>query len=311
MNQTEYDLAVVIINYCTPDLVIQCLNSLESQLDDSTQRVVVVDNASPDGSGAMIASHLRLAGWNRWVTLIQSPVNGGFSAGNNLGVRSLNAKLYLLLNSDTIVRPGAISQLTRAAVDHPDAGLIGPRLEWPDTGPQISCFRNHSPFSQMIDAAGTGPLTRTFSRFDVPLPVSQYPMMPDWLSFAAVLVRRQVWQGVGPMDEGYFMFFEDADYCRRCRRAGWKILYWPSARVVHLRGGSSQVKRNQAARRRLPAYYYASRRRYFTRFYGRNGVMAANICWSLGRWIAWMRERVGRKMPHHCQRAFLDTWRSF
>jgi GT2 family glycosyltransferase len=111
------------------------------------------------------------------------------------------------------------------------------------------------------------------------------------------------------MDEGYFLFFEDADYCRRAREAGWKVLYWPEARVVHLRGGSGPVKSYTAQRKRLPSYYYESRARYFTRFHGRSGFLAANVLWLVGRAIAWPRELLGSKAPGACRFAWWDIWR--
>jgi len=301
-------LSVVVINYRTPELTLGCLESLESELDFSRDAVMLVDNASPDGSADVLGEEILRRRWDPWVRLIRSPVNGGFSAGNNLGVRAASAKYHLLLNSDALVRPGAVEALLREADKHPRAGLTSPRLEWPDGTPQISCFRYHSPLSQLVDAAGTSLVTRLFSSRDVPLPVGDEPSEPPWTSFACVLLRGEAFRDVGPMDEGYFLFFEDVDYCRRVRAKGWSILHFPAARVVHLRGGSSTVKRSAAARRRLPSYYYASRRRYFRKFYGKGGWVAANLLWTVGRAVALARELAGNKEPHHCDHAFADVW---
>jgi N-acetylglucosaminyl-diphospho-decaprenol L-rhamnosyltransferase len=214
----------------------------------------------------------------------------------------------VLLNSDTLVRPGAISELLEGASQYPQAGLIAPRLEWSDRTPQISCFRDHGPIAELIHGSQTGPLACLLRVWQVPVAVSDRPMRCDWVSFACVLIRHEVLERVGLLDEGYFMYFEDADYCRRARRAGFEVLYWPQSRVVHLRGGTSPVKRLSRQRRRRPAYYYLSRSRYLAKFYGRPGLWGANLLWLTGRTIALARELLGNKQPHTCDGEERDLW---
>ncbi len=302
------NLAIIIINYKTPNLVIDCLSSLQDQIELNCDSVVVVDNASGDNSVEQLETAVTQNQWQSWVKILPSQVNGGFSAGNNLGIQSVSADAYLLLNSDTLVRPGAIATLKEAMQAYPEAGLISPRLEWPDGTPQISCFRYHSPLSELINAAGTGPVSKLLINYDVPLPVSDVPMQPAWTSFACVLIRREVIERVGLMDEGYFMYFDDVDYCHQARDAGWSILHFPSARVVHLRGGSGSVKKAIAKRQRPKAYLYASRARYFRKFYGHIGLLIANLLWLVGRSISFVREVVGSKEPHACQLEYRDIW---
>ncbi|AFY77845.1 putative glycosyltransferase [Pleurocapsa sp. PCC 7327] len=301
-------LAIIIINYRTPKLVIDCLASLQTEIEVGRDAVAIVDNASADDSIAQIEGSIAENGWSQWVKVIASPVNGGFSAGNNLGIAALTADAYLLLNSDTIVRPGAIAKLLVAKDDHPEAGIIGPRLEWLDGTPQRSCFRYHSPIGEFIDAAATGPITKLLEKYEVSLPVADAPIEPDWISFACVLIRREVIERVGSMDEGYFMYFDDTDYCRRVRRAGWKILHYPYARVVHLRGGSSSVKSAIATRKRPPAYLYASRSRYYRKFYGAPGLWMANLFWLAGRSVSLVRELAGNRQSHISEQAARDIW---
>jgi hypothetical protein len=301
-------LAIIIVNYRTPKLVIDCLASVQSEIEVGRDAVAIVDNASADDSLEQIEGAIAENGWSQWVKVIASPVNGGFSSGNNLGIAALAADAYLLLNSDTIVRPGAIAKLLAAKDDHPEAGIISPRLEWLDGTPQISCFRYHSPVSELIDAAATGPITKLLEHYEVALPVADTPIEPEWTSFACVLIRREVIERVGLMDEGYFMFFDDTDYCRRVRNAGWKILHYPDARIVHLRGGSSPVKSAIAARKRPPAYLYVSRSRYYSKFYGASGLWMANLLWLAGRSISLARELAGNKQSHISELAARDIW---
>lgn len=301
-------LAIVILNYKTPQLVVDCLQSLQSEVEGTGHRVIVVDNCSNDGSVEGIQTAIATHHWSPWAEVLPSPVNGGFSAGNNVGIKAIDAEAYLLLNSDTIVRPGAIATLLTTLAEHPAAGLVSPRLEWPDATPQISCFHYHSPISELIDAAGTGPITTLLQPWNVPVPVSEQPIEPDWTSFACVLIRKAVIEQIGLMDEGYFMYYDDVDYCRRARDLGWTVLHNPAARVVHLRGGSGSVKSDLAQRKRPRPYLYASRARYFSKFYGMPGLWVANIMWLLGRGIAGVREVLGNKQPHTCQKAEQDIW---
>lgn len=301
-------LNVVIVNYRTPELVIDCLASIENEIDIAQDIVVVVDNYSNDDSVEKIEEAVSKNKWNNFVKVISSPVNGGFSAGNNVGIKTVNADAYLLLNSDTIVRPGAIRSLIKAMNAHPEAGLISPRLEWLDGTPQISCFRYRSPISELICAAATGLMTKLLGAFNVPLNVSDVSIKPQWTSFACVLIRHEVIEQIGFMDEGYFMYFDDIDYCRKARNVGWEVLHWPEARVVHLRGGSSPVKAAIAARKRPKPYYYASRTRYFTTFYGPTGLWIANSFWLVGRSVSLVRELLRTKQPHTCEYEAQDIW---
>jgi N-acetylglucosaminyl-diphospho-decaprenol L-rhamnosyltransferase len=304
----RFQLAVVVINYKTPDLVIQCLTSLLSEIDRETARVVVVDNCSHDGSVKTIANWIATKHEKKIVRLVESETNIGFAGGNNLGIRSVDADYYLLLNSDTIVRPGAIAILLATAEDNRQAGMTSPRLEWPDETPQISCFRYISPVSELIDAAHTGPITGILKPFNVPLPLSDTIIKPGWTSFACVLLRREMLDKIGLMDDGFFLYFEDVEFCRRALKAGWEIVHNPKARVVHLRGGSSPVKKNTIARKRLPHYFYLSRNRYFYLAYGRLGMTLANILWSLGRCVSKGRELLARRGRGVPDKAWLDIW---
>jgi GT2 family glycosyltransferase len=300
-------LAVIIINYNTPDLTIQCLESLLNQLG-ADRSAVVVDNCSQDDSVRILRNWIAAHRAENVLQLLVAEENGGFSAGNNIGIRAVDADYYLLLNSDTIVRPQAIATLLETADAQPKAGLISPRLEWPDGTPQQSCFRYPSPLSELIDSAQTGPLTAALKRFDVPLPVANAKAEPEWTSFACVLVRRAVINDIGPMDEGFFMYFEDIEYCRRARKAGWDVLHNPAARVIHLRGGSSPVKKRAIERKRLPRYYYESRSRYFFLADGWFGLTLANLLWWSGRLLSKTREIVERRGPGVPDKQWIDIW---
>ena len=305
-------LCIVLLNYRTPGRVIDCLNSLIAEASALNTKVLVVDNSSQDDSVSKIEAWITSNSASDTVSLIASEHNGGFSAGNNIGIRACDAQYYLLLNSDTLVRPGALTLLLNKMVSLPNVGLLSPRLEWPDEQSQESCFRYHHPVRELISSSGSGPILRLFPCREVAFRVSEDDTQPEWTSFACVMIRKQVFDQIGLLDEGYFMYYEDVEFCYRAREAGWEVYNHPLAKVVHLRGGSSSVKSSSKAKKRLPGYYYESRTRYFHRVYGRGGLLSANLLWTLGWLLAQTRGLFQRSFhPPACHRQWLDIWTNF
>ena len=214
-------MSVVIVNYKTPHLVIDAIQSFQGLM--GRVRLFVIDNASNDNSVSEISNYLSAEGLDSQATVVGSDKNSGFSSGNNIGIKHCKSEFILLLNSDTIVRPEALEKLVKTLVDNPEMGMASPRLEWPDGSPQESCFRFHRPVSELIRSAATGPITKFLKRYEVPLSVSPEVSYPEWTSFACVLIRRKVFEDIGPLDEEFFMYFEDVDFCMRAatKRLGY------------------------------------------------------------------------------------------
>jgi len=306
------DLAIIIINYKTPHLTVNVLDSLIGEVDVSTMKVVVVENDSRDDSLTSLNAWVSENAAGLWVKLIDAGKNTGFSGGNNIGIRSVKAKNYLLLNSDTIVRPGAIKLLLETANNFSEAGLISPRLEWTNGVAQESCFRFHTPISELINSASTGAVTKVFSKYIVAQPVKDEPDYYQWTSFACVMIKAKVIEQIGLLDDEFFMYFEDVEFSYRAVKAGWKILNNPEAHVVHLRGGSSPLKSQAKLRKRLPRYFYESRTRYFYLLYGRSGLLLANLLWSLGAMIAFLRSLLSNHYQSSvAAKQWQDTWINF
>lgn len=304
----EVQLSIVIVNYRTPAFVIDCLGTLLPELSDLAAKVVVVDNDSGDDSSEIIRIWLAAHDPDNRVLLMRCETNSGFSGGNNFGIRALKANFYLLLNSDTLVRPGSVKSLLETAEKFPEAGLVSPRLEWPDGRGQESCFRFHTPYSELMNSAQTGYIDRFLKKYIVAMPVQGQIARPQWTSFACVLIRGEVFERIGVLDDGYFMYFEDVEFCHRARKAGWDIVHSPEARVVHLRGGSSPVKERTRQKKRLPKYFHESRARLFYQLYGWPGLTAANLMWWLGRLVSKTRQIMGRSDKTAIERQWLDIW---
>lgn len=307
-NNEILELVVSIINFRTGALTIQCVESVLADLEGINVQIIVVDNLSGDGSAEEIKTWMAGKGPDVPVKLVLSERNSGFSGGHNQGISLAKADFYLVLNSDAVLRPGCLRTLLQAARAAPKAGLLAPRLEYEDGTIQTSCFRFATPASELIRGAATGPVTKLLSKYDMPLDIPPSPDQIGWASFACILLRSKMIEDLGPMDEGYFLYHEDADYCWRACKAGWNVQYVPDARVVHFRGGSAPVKLLAAARKRLPAYYYAARTRFFYKCYGWSGLIAANLLWHTGRAIAQTRRLVGKPVPKPSALEWRDVW---
>lgn len=301
-------IVVSIINYKTVEMTIRCAQSALDALKGHDGLVVVVDNASDDGSDTVLSDWVADHAEKARLKLVLSQINTGFSGGHNLGMGAAEADFYLLLNSDALLQPGFFEAMMPVAHANPKAGLIAPVIQGEDGHIQDSCFRFHSPGSEIIRAACTGPVTRLLKRYDVSLGTDPDTDQIDWVSFACVLLRGDMVADLGPMDEGYFLYYEDAEYSLRAGRAGWQIARAADARAVHFRGGSGPVKELAKAKKRMPPYYYASRTRFFRQAYGALGPVMANLGWYMGRVIAQARRLTGRAPYAMNEAEARDIW---
>jgi N-acetylglucosaminyl-diphospho-decaprenol L-rhamnosyltransferase len=301
-------LFISIVAWKGADLTIDCLRSIEPELASVPgTRVVVVDNASPDGSADRVAAAIAENHWGRWATLIRAPANGGFAAGNNIAIREMlaeaqPAEFCLLLNPDTLVRPGALRVLLDFLIAHPKVGIAGGRSEDLDATPQMCCFRFPNAINEVLGYLGIGVLDRVFKRHLTRLGIPEQPREVDWVSGAFMLIRKSVIDAIGLMDETYFLYFEETDYTRRARLAGWGCWHVPQSRIVHLVGQSSGVTVRDQPKRRVPRYWFESRRRYFVTHHGRLYAAAADLgvilCYPVGRVMDTLRRRRNRSTPH-------------
>ena len=298
-------LLIVIVNYRSAALATDCLRSLRPEVANAAAacgvHVVVTDCASPDDSVQTLRQAVAENGWGDWVTIQPLPNNGGFAYGNNEAIRPALAggdppDYVLLLNPDTVVRPGAIASLLHFMDANPGVGIAGSRLEDVDGTPQRSAFRFHSAPAEFENTFRLGLVSKLLRGRVVAPEVPQAACRTDWVSGASMIVRRKVFEDVGLLDERYFMYFEETDFCLRASRAGWACWYVPASRVVHLVGQSSGVTdRKHPVQRRRPPYWFDSRRRYFVKNHGRAYALLADMAWAAGMSVYRLRRLVQRK----------------
>lgn len=253
------DLSIIIVSWNVRDLLRDCLRSIEEGRGELSIQTIVVDGASADGSAAMVATEFP------WVDLLAMDENVGFPRGNNIGLERARGRYVLLLNPDTRVLDDALPALVGYADLHPDVDALGPQVLYADGSVQPSRFRFPTFatglfVSTWMDGVVPGVL-RHYSMEDIPV---DQTVEADWLLGACILVPREVVEKVGGLDEAYFMYAEELDWCRRLKNGGGRVVYGPVARVLHFVGKSSE----QAVTARHINFQRA-KLRYFRKYHGR------------------------------------------
>ncbi|MBL8861144.1 MAG: glycosyltransferase family 2 protein [Planctomycetes bacterium] len=305
-------LLVVILNFRTAGLAIDCLEALAPQVEALPgSRVVVTDNDSADGSAERIARAIEDRHWGRWAECVALPRNGGYAYGNNAAIRPAllgpdPPEYVLLLNPDTVPRAGALRELIAFLDSRPEVGIAGSRLEYEDGTQHDSRFRFPSILTELDTGLRLGVVTRLVGRHTLPPPLGTESHPIDWVAGASMMVRRKVFEDIGLLDEGYFLYFEETDFCLRARRAGWASWYVPASRVAHLVGRSTGVTSLREPARRRPRYWFESRRRYFVKNHGRLYAWVADLTWAACFGLWQIRSRVQRKPDHGPPRLWSD-----
>jgi len=227
------DISVVIVGWNAKRYLELCLESLAEAPPKRTMEILVVDNASIDGTSEMIQTRFP------HVKLIRSAENLGFSKGNNLAIRQCRRRYIALVNPDVIVFPGCLDALADFLDQNPDVGNVGPRVFNPDMTQQSTCRRFPSLWNNFCSASGLESVFKG-NRFFAGEHMFFFPhdrtLAIDVLVGCFSTIRRETFEAVGLLDEDLFMYGDDVDWCRRCWKAGWKVVFYPGARAIHDRG---------------------------------------------------------------------------
>lgn len=297
----EQRVAVVTVNYRTPDLVMRCLESLAAERTAMPHplEVIVVDGGSGDGSAEQLRRGLadeRFAGWTSFLPL---ELNGGFGWANNQAMllllqRDQPPSLIHILNPDTVVEPGAIGALVEVLKTHPDCGAAGSQLIDADHAPAGSAFRFPTPARELIRGSNTPALGRLLGIAPI-LVRPGYEGEVDWVTGASVMFRAEALCEAGLFDDGFFLYFEEIELMHRLRRRGWTVRHVPRSRVYHVGGASTGVNGHDPEQvKRRPAYWYRSRRRFFALTAGRFGALMAGLAWLIGDSLWQVRRALSR-----------------
>jgi N-acetylglucosaminyl-diphospho-decaprenol L-rhamnosyltransferase len=301
MSTSSVTTIVSIVTWRAGKLTVECLEALSRDMPALPGvRVVVVDNASGDDTAGIVEQAIATRGWSSWATLLRSPVNGGFASGNNFALRHARSsypdfRYFLLLNPDTEVRKGAIQTLVEFMTTHPGVGIAGGQCEDADGTPQTCAFRFPGAVTEFGDQLRLGAFDHIIRNHLVRIETQDQPLEVGWVSGAVMMIRREVFEAIGMMDESYFLYFEETDFSLRARLAGWPTWHVPGARVVHHVGQVTGVRFANERPARLPAYWFASRRRYFVVNHGVYKAIAIDLAMLAGQLLWQLRRLVQRK----------------
>ncbi|MDR9393306.1 glycosyltransferase family 2 protein [Roseovarius sp. SYSU LYC5161] len=293
---TRPRILTIILNYKTPVLTLKATEAALREMTALDGEVIVVDNASPDGSHEAILRGAQDAGWVQGgrLRIVRAPENRGFGAGNNHGMRLRmsdggDPDFVYLLNSDAWPDPGAVGKLLEVMRNDPGTGISGSYIKGTDGAPHCTVFRFPSIASEFESAVRFGPVSRLLRRSVVRMPIPTETTRVDWVAGASMMLRGRMLDEIGAFDENFFLYYEETELCRRAARAGWATCYVPASEVTHVGSASTGLK----TWARTPDYWFDSRLYYFAKVHGRlyaalaTGARVAGAClWGVRRAVS-------------------------
>jgi N-acetylglucosaminyl-diphospho-decaprenol L-rhamnosyltransferase len=292
-------LLTVILNWRTPDMTLQSAEAALRAMQGIPGALTIVDNDSGDGSFETLTAHVAARGWDKAQTpvrVIQSGHNGGFGAGNNVGIRAglpdhARPDYVYILNSDAFPDTGAIRALYDHLNSHPAAGFAGSHTLGDDGTPHRTAFRFPSILAEFESSVRFGPISRLLHRYIVAQPLPDSTTSVDWLAGASMMMRQDVLDQIGLFDETFFLYFEETELCHRVISAGYTCDYVQTSHVTHI-GSVSTGMRTWA---RMPDYWFDSRLHYFSKTHGRAYAGLATLSLIFGSILWRLRLLIQRK----------------
>lgn len=308
-------IAVLIVNFKTARLVIDCILSLAEEKNQFPNlSIIVVDNDSQDDSVIQLENFVKDKQFSQWVKIISAPQNGGYAYGNNLAFDTAKGWLkkidyFWMLNPDTRVQAGATAALVDFLRVNPSS-VAGSCLQDADGTRQVSAFNFPSLISELCSGFGLGFFDKLFKKQIVCLPIPEADLQCSWLAGASLMFSSETQVILGDLDEKYFLYFEEVDYLLRARKKRVLCWYVPESRVIHEVGASTGISDVRKQQPRRPKYWFESRRRYFLKNHGRFYLFITDLLWTLA-YSSWLiRSRLSdvdsyRARPPHFLSDFL------
>jgi N-acetylglucosaminyl-diphospho-decaprenol L-rhamnosyltransferase len=294
-NTARCDVTISIVSLNTRELLAACLRSVAATTAVGFE-VHVVDNGSSDGSPEMIDREYPE------VRLTRSGANRGFAAANNIAIREADSRYVLLLNPDTVVSPETVGDMVSFMDGHREAGICGPRILFPDGRFQSCGYRFPTLLSEVRQSKNVNRLLRRLVGDEAPLTVGPVPYEADWVDGACLLIRREALDDVGLLDEQFFLYAEELDWCFRVRKAGWRIYALPGVEMVHHQGQSSAQMSDFSL-----AHLVETRLRYYRKNHGVAMAMVTSAVYVAGCLKQLKRDRPKASVK---LRATMRWWRT-
>ncbi len=276
------DLSIVIVNWNTKDFLARCLDSIFQNWPCHQTEIIIVDNGSSDGSVDMVKSNYHE------VKLIINDQNLGFARANNIGINASSGRYLCLLNSDTQVIDNCFDRMINYMEGHPDIGILGPKILSPDLQVQRSCMAFPTLWNSFCRALALDslfPRSKQCGGYLMTYFAHDAIRNVDIINGCCWLVRREALKSVGLLDEQFFMYGEDMDWCRRFHQAGWKVVFYPYAQIIHYGGASSA---------QLPVKFYIEMRRANLLFIQKYHTKIFYLLFLLTYWLYEIVRIIGR-----------------
>ncbi len=305
------DLSIVIVNWNTQALLRECLQSLCRDGSSQNWEIWVVDNASEDGSIEMVRAEFPQ------IHLIVNEENVGFARATNQALAQATGRFCLLLNPDTVVPTGTLDRLLGFMRKTPDAGIVGCGQVYPNGMWQTTCHREITLVREAIIAFGLSRIFRTMVDYCGHPGEGSVPRQVDWVEGGALLIRTHVLRSIGPLDESFFMYAEDADLCLRARRANFQVYYLPDVQIIHHRGQATGFEERRRRQKRVNTdmllALHRSKAKYFYKHYGDLHFRIYGLLvriYSLRKlsmgWMAYLSKRIEPDDWRNLSRAYLS-----
>lgn len=262
------DVTIILVNYNTEALLPRCLDRLARSLETLRHQIVIVDNASRDGSVRLLRERYGC------YEIIENRVNVGFGRANNQVLDRVQGRYVLLLNTDAFIEPDAIVKSIGYMDEHPRCGVLGARLVDAEGKLQASCRYFPTPWNLFLERTGAHRFFRGTRMVDDFAWDHASARICDWVPGCFYLVRKEVIDAVGLFDPRYFLYWEEVDHCRAVNRAGWSVVYFPDTTVVHIGGESAKSESELSGGRQISELEIESQLLYFRKHYGRAGAWA-------------------------------------
>lgn len=304
-SDTKPLVSILVVSFNTKGLLKRCLEELLNEVNDVPSEIIVVDNASKDGSADMVTEAFPE------VKLIRSPVNLGFAAANNLGFKACEGKFIVLLNSDAFIRSGGLKIALDKIQKDPWVGLGGAKLVGEDDAWQPSFRQFPSLWNEFLQLSGLAdrfPQSKFFGKYNHTCDDQNKSTETDWVPGAFAIMPRQVIEKIGFFDEQFFLYYEEVDLCKRIQQAGFKIAYWPEVVVTHLGGASAMTVLQQSVTSKanqLVLWSFRSQFLYYRKHHGRC------YAWLVYRFqVLWHALRKLKNWAHADKREESDRWQA-
>ena len=308
---------VVIVNYKSSELTIKCLESLlieKSTCTTHSVRTVIVENNSQDQNIDKLKTFITKSEYKEWVFFIELNLNKGFGAGNNEGIRFFerlsnrqeNDSYFFFLNPDTLLLPQCLSKLLTFSTSNKQVTIVGPQHFDSNRHQVHSAFRFPNLLNTIDNSINFSLISNLFQKHSTIYKFSKTPHPVEWISGAAMLIRKSSLKEIGFFDEHFFLYFEEVDLCKRAINKGFQIWQIPDAHLIHLKGESSGIKRSQNQQKRIPEYWHKSRRLFLEKHYGIKKRILYDFIFLTGSALEQVKEILKLRIKRHPPFFFID-----